>query len=208
MEDISASRCTIEDETWENIWSCDKNYEINEMSIFKESINKILIDNLDIIEDVNQCRDFKEKLLDVASTKSFIITTEGLVRELTRGLINEKWLNICKNRNQKVLLLLIFDDYLNNIQRQIWIERCNETIDLEKQMGIFKDLKRKKKRSKDSSDNEERDFEKLEKQKSNKKIKNILKIDLEEKTKDDVFRLGNSDRFKIANQVIGNLVNT
>ncbi|CAB4413432.1 unnamed protein product [Rhizophagus irregularis] len=78
----------------------------------------------------------------------------------------------------------------------------------EKQMRIFKDLKRKKKRVKDSSDEGERDLDNIEKQKKNKKIKNILKIDLAEKTEDDVFRLGNSDRFKIANQVIGNLVNT
>ncbi|CAB4489611.1 hypothetical protein RhiirA1_454683 [Rhizophagus irregularis] len=83
------------------------------------------------------------------------------------------------------------------------MERCKETIELEKQMGIFKDLKRKKKRVKDSSDEGERDLDNIEKQKKNKKIKNILKIDLAEKTKDDVFRLGNSDRFKIANQHAG-----
>ncbi|CAB4415668.1 unnamed protein product [Rhizophagus irregularis] len=132
------------------------------------------------------------------------MTTEGLVRELTRGLINEKWLRICKTGSEKSLLRLVLDEYLTNIQKLIWMERCKETIiELEKQMGIFKDLKRKKKRVKDSSDEGERDLDNIEKQKKNKKIKNILKIDLAEKTKDDVFRLGNSDRFKIANQVIG-----
>ncbi|RGB38755.1 hypothetical protein C1646_755354 [Rhizophagus diaphanus] len=166
-----------------------------------------------MIEDENmgtyrRCESTYRLLRKAIRCISFIMTTEGLVRELTRGLINEKWLNSCKNRNQKSLLRLILDDYLNNIKRQLWIERCNETIELKKQMGIIKDLKRKKKRTKDSSDDGERDLEKLEKQKNNKKIKNILKIDLEEKTKDDVFRLGDSNRFKIANQVISNLVNT
>lgn len=59
----------------------------------------------------------------------------------------------------------ICDEYLIRLQKQIWTERCNETIELEKQMGIFKDLKRKKKRSKNGTDTSEVELEKLENKK-------------------------------------------
>ncbi|CAB4480602.1 unnamed protein product [Rhizophagus irregularis] len=59
------------------------------MALLKESINKVLSDDLNVNEAANQRPEFEEPILDVASTKSNIMTTEGLVRELTRGLINE-----------------------------------------------------------------------------------------------------------------------
>uniref|UniRef100_U9SH39 Uncharacterized protein n=1 Tax=Rhizophagus irregularis (strain DAOM 181602 / DAOM 197198 / MUCL 43194) TaxID=747089 RepID=U9SH39_RHIID len=60
------------------------------MALLKESINKVLSDDLNVNEAANQRPEFEEPILDEASTKSNIMTTaEGLVRELTRGLINE-----------------------------------------------------------------------------------------------------------------------
>jgi hypothetical protein len=131
------------------------------------------------------------------------MTTEGILREVTRGLVNEKWLTCFKHQNERTLICLILNEFLNGIHQKIWIERCNKTIELEKQMGIFRDMKRKKNRF-NEGDERIQDLEKLEKQKKNKKFKTIVKIDLEEKTKDDVFRLGDSNRFKIAKQVISN----
>jgi hypothetical protein len=178
-----------------------------EMDMLKSSIIKILLDHPEVIEDENTRKEFEDKLMDIASNRSFIMTTEGIIRELTRGLVNEKWLTVFKHNKERKLILLILDEYLNEIHQKIWIERCNKTVELEKQMGIFRDTKRKKNKHKED-DGRIQDFEKLEKQKKSKKIKTIVKIDLEEKIKDNVFRLGDYNRFRIASQVISNLVNT
>ncbi|EXX78843.1 hypothetical protein RirG_011340 [Rhizophagus irregularis DAOM 197198w] len=80
-------------------------------------------------------------------------------------------------------------------------------------MGIFKELKRKKRV--DTSDSADDDDEILENKNNNKndkkkikKIKNMIKIDLENSVKEDVFCLGNSNRHRIGNNIISNLVNT
>ncbi|PKY57269.1 hypothetical protein RhiirA4_478220 [Rhizophagus irregularis] len=70
-------RCTIEDETWEHTWICVKNNGVTEMALLKESINKVLSDDLNVNEATNQRPEFEEQILDVASTKSNIMTTEG-----------------------------------------------------------------------------------------------------------------------------------
>ncbi|PKK60673.1 hypothetical protein RhiirC2_792979 [Rhizophagus irregularis] len=92
---------------------------------------------------------------------------------------------------------------------QIWIPRCNDTVEIEKHLGIFKDLKRKKKTEEDGTiSNEEDNLENLIKNKNRKKFKNLIKIDLENNMKNDVFSLGNLNRYRIGNNIISNLVNT
>ncbi|CAB4413431.1 unnamed protein product [Rhizophagus irregularis] len=71
-------RCTIEDETWEHIWICMKNNGVTEMALLKKSINKVLSDDLNVNEAAKQRPEFEEQILDVASTISNIMTTEGL----------------------------------------------------------------------------------------------------------------------------------
>ncbi|PKC00534.1 hypothetical protein RhiirA5_428025 [Rhizophagus irregularis] len=71
------------------------------MALLKESINKVLSDDLNVNEAANQRPEFEEPILDVASTKSNIMTTEGLVRELTRGLINENGSEYVRLRKKK-----------------------------------------------------------------------------------------------------------
>ncbi|GBC23882.2 hypothetical protein GLOIN_2v1776868 [Rhizophagus irregularis DAOM 181602=DAOM 197198] len=71
-------RCTIEDETWEHIWICMKNNGVTEMALLKKSINKVLSDDLNVNEASKQRPEFEEQILDVASTISNIMTTEGL----------------------------------------------------------------------------------------------------------------------------------
>lgn len=170
------------------------------------SINKVISDYSEYFEDNNQSKVFEEKLVDIASSRSFIMQPDGIMRKVTRGLVNDKWLTCFKSSKEKRLTCMILNEYLNNIHDKIWIERCNDTIVLEKQMGIYRDMKRKKNhliRDGDSLIN----TKKLENQKKNKKLKTLVKIDSVENIKDDVFRLDNSNRFKIGNQVISNLVN-
>lgn len=75
-----------------------------------------------------------------------IMQTENLIREITRGLFNIKWWQACKLKDQRKILNEIFDVYMQKIQRLIWNNRCSDTIDLEQQLGIIKELKRKNKK--------------------------------------------------------------
>jgi nickel-dependent lactate racemase len=67
---------------------------------------------------------FRGRLIDTAAFNSLIIQDDNLLREVIRKL-----------------------------QKQIWNKRCEETIELEKQLLVVsKDLKRKKKRVYDSDE--------------------------------------------------------
>ncbi|PKK59632.1 hypothetical protein RhiirC2_794561 [Rhizophagus irregularis] len=90
-------------------------------------------------------RRWKEHLWEMTATKSLNMSPENLIREVTQGLINEKWWRVCKIKGQCNILTEIFDVYLKKIQLQIWNKRCVETIELEYQLGILKDLKEKRK---------------------------------------------------------------
>ncbi|RGB34219.1 hypothetical protein C1646_760821 [Rhizophagus diaphanus] len=131
---ISNNKCS-QCLVFEETWICNKNNIISEMELFRTSITKILSDQSE---------------------------SDGIIREVICGLVNNKWLTSFKSSIEKKLTCMILDEYLNNIHDKIWIERCNETIALEKQ---------------------------IEKQKKNKKLKTLVKIDLEENIKDDVFIL-------------------
>lgn len=165
-------RCMIEEETWDHIWICGNN-ELNnsEFNLFKESILEVLSYLMTDESDDKSIKEFEEKLFEVASTRSILMSPDNMLRELTRGIVNEKWISVCVSGSQKNTLREIFDMYLGKIQSRIWIERCNETVELEKQMGIFRDLKRKR-REERSEDAEGRGKkENLENYKNKKKLK-------------------------------------
>lgn len=160
-------------------------------------------------EDVNVNNEFKSRLIEISTSKSKIMIVDNVLREVTRGIINEKWMEVCSKALQKSLLREIFDLYMIKLQQNIWVERCNETIDIEKHLGIFRDLKRKKRiEDNDDTTNEEDNVESSNKNKNRKKIKKLIKLDLENNMKNDVFSLGSSNRHRIGNNIISNLVNT
>ncbi|RGB38045.1 hypothetical protein C1646_812924 [Rhizophagus diaphanus] len=102
-----------------HIWVCLKNKENQlEFEIFKSSINKVLGERVEEREK-EKMTNFREKMLNVASDKSFIMMQEGILRELTRGLVNEKWWNLCKKKDDKSIIKEIFDEYLLNIQKKM-----------------------------------------------------------------------------------------
>ncbi|GBC19475.2 hypothetical protein GLOIN_2v1474693 [Rhizophagus irregularis DAOM 181602=DAOM 197198] len=152
----------------------DKNGEITEMmkEVKLPALKKELIRNKHSIEE-RKCRGiftcemldedgdeinrFKLDLFNITSSKSNIMVLDNVFREVTRGIINEKWLKICTKALFKAILRDIFDLYMVKLQKCIWEERCNETIEIEKQMGLFKELKRKKRiDTNDSSSNRHR----------------------------------------------------
>ncbi|UZO16428.1 uncharacterized protein OCT59_007816 [Rhizophagus irregularis] len=62
----------------------------------------------------------------------------------------EKMLDVASDKS----LIMVQEGILRELTRglKVWNERCFETIELEKQLGIFKDLKRKKKRTEKSDE--------------------------------------------------------
>ncbi|CAB4494021.1 unnamed protein product [Rhizophagus irregularis] len=174
IQNTKCPRCIVEIETWEHIWSCRKNGIYNESKLFSDSIEEIC-DYVMMDEDANEIKEFKENLMDISTNRSNIMILHNMIREITRGIINEKWMNVCKNSSFKTILRDIFDLYLTKIQEHIWKERCNEMTEIEKQMGIFKDLKRKKRDADDDSEDKETDTRKLDKSKNKKENKKFDK---------------------------------
>ncbi|GBC48000.2 hypothetical protein GLOIN_2v1776868 [Rhizophagus irregularis DAOM 181602=DAOM 197198] len=155
IKSIKCPRCMIEDETWDHIWICTKNDVNNsEYVLFKESVSEVISSVMVTDKDENLVKEFERNLFDIASTRSKLMTTENLLREVTR------------------------------------------------------DLKRKKREEELDEMIEESILENIENRKNKKKIKKLTKIDLEENVKNDVFSLGKSDRNRLGNRIISNLVNT
>ncbi|RGB32479.1 hypothetical protein C1646_762849 [Rhizophagus diaphanus] len=129
----------------------DKNGADNtEYNIFFNCIDEILNNDGGVCNGEEKVR-FKERIIDLAENCSLITKTENLIYEIKRGI---------------------------EIQQKIWISRCNDTIELEKHLGITKDLKRKKKKKDDDSGAERDEYvdsEKLENKKTNKELKSYKK---------------------------------
>ncbi|CAB4491691.1 unnamed protein product [Rhizophagus irregularis] len=64
--------------------------DASEYLIFKESVNEVVDKELVEIEKEDILSKFKERVLEETAIKSLMIQTENLLREVTRGLINEK----------------------------------------------------------------------------------------------------------------------
>ncbi|RGB42706.1 hypothetical protein C1646_750603 [Rhizophagus diaphanus] len=112
--------------------------------------------------------EMKDDLIE-SKSHSFIEVTENVLRELTRSIINEKWIKL------------------------FWNKRCEETIELEKTRGITKELKRKRGKKVIESERDEGssgDEGKI-KLKNSKKLKLVTKNMMLENSKDNVFRLIN-----------------
>lgn len=92
-------RCIVEEETWDHIWICNKNHVDNsEFNLFKESIDEVLSILQTSDDTVKGVKDFGEKILEIASERSALMSPENLLRELTRGIVNEKWMTIHRNK--------------------------------------------------------------------------------------------------------------
>lgn len=75
-----------------------------------------------IDEDDNEINNFRLTLLDIVTIKSNIMILDNMLREVTKGIINEKWMTSCKKVSYKSVLRDIFDLYLVKIQKHIWVE--------------------------------------------------------------------------------------
>lgn len=89
---------------------------------------------------------------------------------MTRGIVNKKWSMSYKEKKAKQLIFSIIDLHVRLIKKEIWEERCEVAIELEKQTGITKIMKRKNRRiDEDGSESDD----KIANYKNKKKIKKI-----------------------------------
>uniref|UniRef100_U9TWC4 Uncharacterized protein n=1 Tax=Rhizophagus irregularis (strain DAOM 181602 / DAOM 197198 / MUCL 43194) TaxID=747089 RepID=U9TWC4_RHIID len=121
-------------ETIEEVIIMTKTMLRQEVSGIDEVLSNIESDEVYNEEDIVS---FKDRIMELAANASLITRTENLNPEIKRG--------------QRELLFHIFDKFMIRIQQQIRNNMCKDTIELEKHLGITKDLKRKKKRKDEDS---------------------------------------------------------
>ncbi|RGB42640.1 hypothetical protein C1646_750684, partial [Rhizophagus diaphanus] len=83
------------------------------MALFKDIIKNLVVDEENGLKQKDDIVEFEEKLLDIASSRSFIIPTEGILREVTQGIINERWMSAFRKVEEKKLLRIVFSEYLD-----------------------------------------------------------------------------------------------
>ncbi|CAB4478575.1 unnamed protein product [Rhizophagus irregularis] len=71
----------------DHIWVCAKNdVDNSEYVLFKESISEMIASVMVMDKDKNRIKEFERNLLEIAVQKSKLMTTENLLREVTRDL--------------------------------------------------------------------------------------------------------------------------
>ncbi|RGB41193.1 hypothetical protein C1646_752455 [Rhizophagus diaphanus] len=113
-------------------------------------------------------------------TSGFVAKTTILMRWNYLNIALEKyyqkiWTMLDEISEEKKLICRILSEYLDNIHDKIWLIRYNW--------------------------NNRTLYDNLENKKNSKRIKNLLKIDLENNIKDNIFRSGIYDHFKIENKI-------
>ncbi|CAB5357345.1 unnamed protein product [Rhizophagus irregularis] len=74
----------------DHIWVCAKNdVDNSEYVLFKESISEMIASVMVMDKDKNRIKEFERNLLEIAVQKSKLMTTENLLREVTRVRCNK-----------------------------------------------------------------------------------------------------------------------
>ena len=160
-------RCEKEDEDWKHIWTCENN---------KITIREAIIDALIKYEEELEKQGKEEKVIAMnkiakkfisfLQEESEILTRRTKEWELVRGIYNENLTKITKNKLEKEIIWEMWKKSFEGI-KVIWIERCEEIDQIEREKGITKHDKRKI-REKKKLENNEKTKDKI---KTNKKIK-------------------------------------
>ncbi|UZO10633.1 uncharacterized protein OCT59_002213 [Rhizophagus irregularis] len=169
IDSAKCPRCNVMDEDWEHLWVCEKNDDItSEYASLENSIHEILQEiKMNDSDEINvRLVEMKDALTEVSKSRSCIEVTENVLRELTRGIINEKWIKVCKVKGDKDIIYKIYR-YMDKIQKLFWNK---ETIELEKIRGITKELKRIRGKKVIESEGDEGSSDDEGKNKNEKKI--------------------------------------
>lgn len=97
--------------------------------------------------------------------KSKIFESRGSrrIREVTRRLVNRKFMAIGENKDEKIILKELWEAIYYNIRSNIWLKRCKKIKEIKENLGY----KVGKKSNNDNNDNE---IEPIEKRKCNSEI--------------------------------------
>jgi hypothetical protein len=173
-------RCgKIVQEDWEHIWICEDNeFSIDE--IIRESpyrFEKILIDS-NQCEELDILRNYNCEFINIIESPSNILLGKSKKWELIRGIYNNKFNELAKEKKVKDLIKKLWIFTYEEIKKRIWIPRCDEIKRLEEKEQIKKLDLRRKRDEKESITEEERD---TQSENINKKQKTKEKLDKKEK---------------------------
>ncbi|CAB5372259.1 unnamed protein product [Rhizophagus irregularis] len=142
-------RCEKEPETWEHIWICENN-DMTEYDVFIKSMIEIEEeykngDNKDLAK-FKALRILNAGLALFMQDKSkvLILDSQIKVREITRGLFNNKLYDLTRNKIERQVVDEIWERSFLNIRKWLWLNRCNEVEVIEKTKGVSKTLKKRK----------------------------------------------------------------
>ncbi|EXX73798.1 hypothetical protein GLOIN_2v1771092 [Rhizophagus irregularis DAOM 181602=DAOM 197198] len=167
-----------EQEDWEHIWTCEDNeFSIDE--IIRESpykFEKILLES-NQSEELDILRNYNCEFINIIESPSNILLGKGRKWEVIRGIYNNKFNDLSKEKKVKDLIKKLWIFTYEEIKKRIWIPRCEEIKRLEDKAQIKKSDLRRKRDGKEILTEEFRDIQldKIKKQKTTEK--------LEEKTK-------------------------
>ncbi|RGB22661.1 hypothetical protein C1646_775738 [Rhizophagus diaphanus] len=157
-------------EDWDHIWTCEAN-----VLTIKEAIKKSLVEFEEKLyeeEKINNFQKINFIFIKILYERSEILIGKEKYWELIRGVFNNRFNKISKDREIQVIIddlwyYFIFD----RLKEEFWIKRCNEVVELEKELNISRSDKRIRKL---------KDREFLEENKTEKSTK---KIKIEKKLK-------------------------
>ncbi|PKY31997.1 hypothetical protein RhiirB3_449892 [Rhizophagus irregularis] len=147
IESTNCIRCgKKEEEDWEHVWICEDNeYSIDE--IIQESPYKfeVLLKEQDKHKDIEILRDIICNFLTILESPSIILRGKHRKWELIRGIFNDNFNNISKDKEDRRIIKELWNFIYDEIKRRIWIPRCEEVKRLEEKEEIKKsDLRIKK----------------------------------------------------------------
>jgi hypothetical protein len=184
IENSKCIRCDKEDEEdWDHVWICENNeFLIDE--IIQESPYKfeILLKNQGKNQDIEILRDILCQFLTILDSPSVILRGKSRKWELIRGIFNDKFNNISKNKEDKRIIKELWNFMYDELKRRIWIPRCEEIKRLEEKDEIKKsELILKKKQTID--ENSTADIENIKNKKTEDNYEKTKKKNLNNQIK-------------------------
>jgi hypothetical protein len=163
-----------EEETWEHVWICEDN-EASIDEIVQESPYKFetTLKKQDKNQEIKILRDILCQFLTILESPSVILRGKSRKWELIRGIFNDNFNNISKNKEDKSVIKELWNFIYDEIKRRIWIPRCEEIKRLEEKNEITKSDLRSRKQM--SDDNIEDCIEKNKNKKTNENCGKIKK---------------------------------
>jgi len=187
IESAICPRCKKEEENWKHIWTCEN----NKMTV-REAIENALIEYQKKMEKdanmekVRAIRKIAKNFMAFLQEESEILIRKTKEWELLRGIYNENLTKITNDKIEKEVIWEMWKESFKEIKK-IWIERCEETEELEKERNLTRSDKRKT-RDKRKTENTEKTKEKTQIRKKIKLDDKKFKLVTEQRMTEDMSR--------------------